>query len=384
MEDKKIEVDIQSPSESTIEENKDKKLKLHKVIYIFWAITGFFTLLLIVAILSPQFADFFNRYISTIFRGLLATITNLIPLSLAELIVITIPIFLVLMIRFAVKKYSDSWRSVAVFCISIVSILGIFLSLFVLTFGVAYHTSTLDKKLELDKKEVSKEELAATAEWLIEIVNAEIDNIYFQEKSSSVMPHSMREMNYILLDAYDTVSDKYDFVPRLTSYIKPIMLSEPMSYTHITGVYTFFTGEANLNTNSPDYAIPFTAAHELAHQRGIAREDEANFMAFLVCSSSKDPYIRYCGYMNLCEYVLGALYTADYELAVSTHKKLDIRARYETQAYHDFYEKYQDNVVGEISGAVNDAYLQINGTQGTASYGLVVDLAVAYYNKNVR
>ena len=49
----------------------------------------------------------------------------------------------------------------------------------------------------------------------------------------------------------------------------------------------------------------------------------------------------------------------------------------------EFYEKYSDNVVGDISGAINDAYLQANGTQGSVSYGLVVDLAVAYFHKNI-
>jgi hypothetical protein len=39
-----------------------------------------------------------------------------------------------------------------------------------------------------------------------------------------------------------------------------------------------------------------------------------------------------------------------------------------------------------VSGAKNkfrDAYLQANGTEGSVSYGLVVDLAVAYFHKNI-
>ena len=383
MEDKNIEIETCNTTETQSEETQSTKIKLHKLIYVFWAITGFFVLLLILAINIPSFADFFNRHVSSIFRGILATVTNIFPLSLAELITVSIPILLILIIRFALKKYTDSWRHVGIFCISALSLLGLFLSLYILTFGVGYHTSTLDKKLELDKKEVSKEELAATAEWLIEIINENVDGIEYKEKSFSVMPHSLREMNIHLLNSYDSISNEYKFIPKLRSYVKPIVLSEPMTYTHITGVYTFFTGEANINTNSPDYCIPFTAAHELAHQRGIAREDEANFVAFLVCSNSDDQYIRYCGYLNLCEYVLGALYQADPELYKSTCQKLDARVIYEMRAYSDFYKKYQDNIVGEISGTVNNIYLQINGTEGTRSYGLVVDLAVAYYKKNI-
>lgn len=90
--------------------------------------------------------------------------------------------------------------------------------------------------------------------------------------------------------------------------IKQIAVSKLMTYTHIAGVYTYYTGEANLNTNFPSYTLPYTAAHELSHQRGTAREDEANFLAFLVCMESDDEYIKYSGYLNLFEYVAGALY----------------------------------------------------------------------------
>jgi len=48
-------------------------------------------------------------------------------------------------------------------------------------------------------------------------------------------------------------------------------------------------------------------------------------------------------------------------------------------AYSDFFEKYRDSVASEVSGVVNDTFLTIQGTEGSASYGMVVDLAVAYY-----
>ena len=54
--------------------------------------------------------------------------------------------------------------------------------------------------------------------------------------------------------------------------------------------------------------------------------------------------------------------------------------RYEMSAYADFFEKYKESVASDVSGAVNNTYLTIQGTAGTASYGMVVDLAVAYYN----
>ena len=317
------------------------KMKVPKFAYVLFGISILSVVLYVIAINSTAFADFFNRYISSLLRGILALITNILPLSFAELLIIFSPIILFFIIRFAIKKFSASWHDVGIFCVSVLSVISLLFSVFVFVFGMGYHNYELDKKLELDKKEVSAKELAQTAEWLIGEVNASLDRVEFKEKSSSISPHSIRETNNILLDSYSKLSEEYEFLPKLTSYVKPVMLSEPMTYTHISGVYTYFTGEANVNTNAPDYSIPYTIAHELAHQRGIAREDEANFIAFLVCINTEDSYIRYCGYMNLCEYVLNALYGADYELWEESFKKLDSRAFYEMRAYNEFYEKRQ-------------------------------------------
>ena len=194
------------------------------------------------------------------------------------------------------------------------------------------------------------------------------------------MPYSLREMNRKLLECYERLEEDYSFIKSFESRVKPIMLSEPMSYTHITGVYTFFTGEANLNVNFPDYTLPFTAAHELAHQRGIAREDEANFIAFLVCMKSDDPYIRYSGLLNLYDYVIAALASADTERFLHCYQSLGADVRGERIAYSRFFDKYRDNVIADISNATNDLYLQSQGaSEGSRSYGMVVELAVAYY-----
>ena len=148
-----------------------------------------------------------------------------------------------------------------------------------------------------------------------------------------------------------------------------------MTYTRTSPAFIrFFTGEANLNTNYPDYILPYTAAHELAHQRGIARENEANFVAFLVCMESDDPYIRYSALMNMYEYVANALYSASSDYYYSAVSYLDIRAKYEMSAYSDFFDKYRDSTAASVTGAINNTYLVLQGTEGTKSYGMVVDL----------
>lgn len=336
---------------------------------------------LVAARLSPAFADTFNRYVGAVVRGALAHLTGWIPFSLGEAMVIFLPVAAVFMIVRACRKYSDSWRSVFVYLGSVLSVVSLLFSVFVFGFGTGYYGTTVDEKLGLDRSVVSPEELYYTAATLAAHVNSEAENVKYQYNDFSVMPYTFDEMSRRLVAAYDKVCDEYDFIPRLNSRVKPVMLSEPWTYTHISGVYTYFTGEANINTNFPDYTIPYTAAHEMAHQRGIAREDEANFIAFLVCISSDDPYIRYSGYLEVYEYVASSLYSADKNYYSAVYSSLKTNVRAEMAAYSAFFDKYRENVVANVSEAVNNSYLQIHGTVGSKSYGLVVDLTVAYYRR---
>ena len=352
--------------------------KIPKFVYVFLGILLFSVIIYVIALISPSFADFFNRYPGAAVRAVLAFLTNAFPFSLAEIFIISIPALIALVAILAYKKYCFTWRSSLIFTVSILSCLSIFFSVFALGFGTGYHGTGLDEKLRLDKKAVAPEELEATAVWLAGELNDMVDEISYKEDNFSEMPHSISEMNGKLMDAYEKVCDEYGFIQDLHSKVKPVILSKAMSYTHITGVYTYFTGEANLNVNFPDYTLPYTAAHELAHQRGIAREDEANFIAFLVCDVSDDIYVRYSGYLNLYEYVASAL-SAQPEAYKRVRASLDPRIINEMKAYSSFFDKYRHSTAGKVSETVNNTYLQVQGTVGTKSYGMVVDLAVAYY-----
>ena len=57
---------------------------------------------------------------------------------------------------------------------------------------------------------------------------------------------------------------------------------------------------------------------------------------------------------------------------------LDKRVYNELVAKNNFFKKYQNSVSSQVSGTVNDIYLQSQGTPGRKSYGMVVDLLVAY------
>lgn len=375
-----IEITEEIKVEQEEKENKKRRewYGIPLFAWVLYAIAAFAIVVMLVYVFSEDFANFYNRYPAAFLRAALALITSILPCSLGEALVIFAPVLLVFIIVYANKHYTKNWLEVGRFIFISLSVVSIFFTTFALNFGAGYHTSSVDKLLELDRKNVSAAELRETAEYLVEEINKYTDSLGIREDGFSVMPYGYDTLSRKLVEAYDKVCDEYSFISRFPSRVKPVMLSEPWTYTHISGVYTYYTGEANINTNFPDYTLPYTAAHEMAHQRGIAREDEANFVAFLVCIASDDEYIRYSGYLNLYDYVSSALYSADKQAYTEVSKKLSPIARKEKTAYSSFFSKYSENVAANLTESVNNAYLTIQGTPGTKSYGMVVDLAVAY------
>ena len=357
--------------------NKDKPRKIPIIFYIsaISSLAAFF--ILRAARGSYSFADKVSSGVGAFLRRLFTDPPDLFSFSLFEAIICLIPVILTLLIFFAVRAFKR--RRKCRFLLTIVSIIGIIYTFYALMMGASYHTTPLEDKLSLDADaEITAAELDMTLDIIIPELNALAEEVGF-DGSTTVMPYSFDELSAKICDAYSIVSDTYGIVPKISTRAKPIYFSGVMSTFRITGIYTFYTGEANVNMAYPDYNLPFTVAHELAHQRGIMRENEANFVAFLVCISSADPYIRYSGYLNLFEYVASALHKADPQMYRQLFAELDVLAIREMSAYSEFFNKYRDSVASEISGVVNDTYLTIQGTAGTASYGMVVDLAVAYY-----
>ena len=361
-------------------EKSEKRLPIWCIVC--FSLAAVSTILYLIFRQSAGFSDWFNQHVSSLGRQILSYLTVWIPFSAAECLLLLLPVILVALIVIGYRSCDDdSARSLWIYTGKIFSLLCVIWSIFVWNFAPGYWGTTLDRKLGLERREVSANELYQTALILSEELKELSDEILFPSKdASSVMPYSYSEMNQKLMEAYEKYTETHDFPNHFYSRVKPVMLSGPMSYTHITGVYSFFTGEANINVHFPDYTIPYTAAHELAHQRGVAREDEANMIAFLVCMESDDAYIRYSALLSVYEYVASALYTADRSLYTALCQTLSSEVIQEEEAYARFFEKYRDNTAAKISEATNDAYLQSQGAvEGTRSYNLVVDLTVAYY-----
>lgn len=327
---------------------------------------------------STAFADFFNRYISSVSRAVFAWGTALFPFSVAEALLIAALPAGIWYILYCVKVVPRERLARRIY--GLLAAVAFLFSAFFVNFGAAYGATPLENKLGLTVSDPTAAELENACVYTAVQLNDAAQSVVFSPSGASKMPYGFSELVGKLNDAYDKLYEEYDFLSPLHAPVKRIALSKPMTYTHLSGVYSVYTGEANVNMNYPDFIIVYTTAHEMAHQRGVAPEDEANFIAFLVCAASDDPYIRYCGYANLYEYLTSAFYSASPERYMSTvagFLAADVQGEF--AAYSKMFEPYHASAASNVTDAVNDAYLKTQGqTEGTRSYGLVVDLAVAY------
>ena len=331
-----------------------------------------------VSVLSVPFAEFFNRYISAFFRMISAFVSGILPFSIAETSVICAIPFAILFVVYSIKVSAKNdtllrqlFRLVGVICF--------IFSTFVLNYSTGYDTAPLSDKMGIEAKTPDVEELQL-ASTLAGIQIYRCEDGFDYKSGATKMPFTFSELCDKLNDAYNTLADEYDFISHLRAPVKQIALSKPLTYTHMSGFYTFFTGEANVNMNYPDYIIVFTTAHEMAHQRGIAREDEANFVAFLACTAAENKYINYCGYANILEYLAVAFASADEDRYYSELVKfLPESFKHDIVAFSEMFKPYKDNIAADVTSSANNAYLKSQRVEeGEKSYSLVVDLATAY------
>ncbi|MCI9443432.1 MAG: DUF3810 domain-containing protein [Oscillospiraceae bacterium] len=178
---------------------------------------------------------------------------------------------------------------------------------------------------------------------------------------------------------YKNISKEFPFLARADRVPKKMLFSRLFSAMNFTGFYSPYTGESNLNVDSPACLLPANIAHELAHQRGIASEQECNFLAIAAATASDDAAYQYSGYLMGYIQLSNALYRADRDRWAAVYGTLPETAVADLRYHSDYWAQF-DGVTAAVSTKLYDTALRSYGqTAGIQSYGTVVDLLVAYY-----
>jgi hypothetical protein len=339
--------------------------------------------------LSRIFPNFIEKFYSSFFYKIIAyilsAITGFLPFSLAELIVVSFVAFVLWYVLKTIlglyKCKNKISKILGNFALNMLAACGLIYFSFQFLWGFNYQRLTLNKIFQLNVRNSSPNELSQLCETLISSSNTLREKVSENQYGVMELPYNKK---YVLKTAqlgYDKASLKYTKLKGNYGAPKGILLSSPMCYTGITGFYFPFTNEANVNMSEPDSSLPFTTAHEMAHQRGFAKEDEANYIAYIACINHPDINFQYSGTLAALSYSFNALGQSDTEqykkLILTFNKGLLNDLRYN----QEFWQSYS-GPIEKIEDKINDTYLKSQNQQaGTKSYGAMVDLLLAEHTK---
>lgn len=332
---------------------------------------------------EPWAGEIFYRYVSRYLQASMAALTSFIPFSLAETVLVMLPLVIIVILISAIRKFihRDSYRLKRM-AVCIFTAVCLIVSNYILNLSVLYCRPSLSELSGIDDSDITSDELGASAFYMIYRISEIISDgsIQFDQSGASVCPYGFDELDERINDAFDKYAKSNSWISPYDAKAKIIAFSDYMTYTHLAGIYTQYTGEANINVNYPDYVVCPTIAHEKAHQRGIAPEDEANLVAMFVLCESGDPYLEYCGYMSVFTNLMGDCYKADREFYLYNILPLiPEEVSGELAAYSGFFKKYETNKVSEAVNTANDTYLKLNGEKdGVVSYDMVSGMAARY------
>ena len=325
--------------------------------------------LIILFSLSATMSEWYMRVIYPVIAVILSFVSHLFPFSLYDLFLIVAIFLLIRMIVFAIIKKITFSR----FLYSLIRFATVIVVWFYLGWGIAYFREDFYKRNGVTEVSMDKEVLRDFAVRFIENANTnyvdcrDIDRDEVRKEIES----SYRSLHEQLRISYPNGKRKP----------KPMMFETVYSKMGISGYFGPFLNEIHVNNYSLNFTYPFTLAHEMAHQFGIATESEANLYGFVVCARSSDEKIRYSAYVSTLRYVLndiGRFLPEEYESLVSTVRPEVIA---DLQRNREHWLAAMDKSLSDIQDKVYDAYLKTNKiSSGQDNYSEVVGLLISSYD----
>jgi Protein of unknown function (DUF3810) len=313
--------------------------------------------------------------------GLLGRAAGVVPFSLAECLVLgTVLVVSLAALRSVARVLRRQAKAVCVLATAganLALLAGVAYGLFLLLWGFNYARPPLSSLLGLPVVPAPASELAELATDLVDRSNRERAGLPEDAAGVLRVPGGFPSVAERVASGFASASVNLPLLAGMPARPKPVFLSGLLSRVGITGIYFPFTGEANVNTTVPDVELPFSAAHEVAHQRGFAREDEANYVGYLACRLHPEGDFRYSGLVSASHYVMAALHAVDPAAAARVQAGRSPAVLRDEAAIRVWIELYRGRA-NEVGRRVNDAYLKTQGqAEGVRSYGRMVDLLLA-------
>jgi hypothetical protein len=248
--------------------------------------------------------------------------------------------------------------------------------------GINYNRLGITHQLQLKIDTVSYDDLKQTTHLLINKMNA---TKQYLVANKVAYPNNRRLFKQTAI-AYQNASKKYPYLKYNSVSLKSSLWGWLGNYAGFSGYYNPFTGEAQVNTTIPKFLQPFVACHEVAHQLGYAKENEANSVAFVTALQSNDSLLLYSTYFDMYNYTSRQLYLQAFikkDTAIFTYYKQSLSPAVlaDVKEMIAFNKSHRNPIEPLVRSGYNFYLKNNNQPLGLLTYDAVTSFIVAYYKK---
>ena len=249
---------------------------------------------------------------------------------------------------------------------------------FYLLWGLNYSRKGIARQLDLKMTTYTLGELDTLTNILEQRLNYYASLVQPIQRDSFYKKRNLFHESY---EAYQLANQQYSFLKYQPRSVKPSLYSYAGNVLGFEGYYNPFSGEGQVNTTVPVFEQPFVACHEIGHQVGYAKENEANFSGFLACRLHPSPVFRYSVYFDMYNYAINELYRSDSSHARQYIDSLHPQVKKDYETLRRFFKKYR-NPIEPVITWIYGKYLQANNQPaGKRTYSEVIAFLIAYQRK---
>jgi len=316
-----------------------------------------------------------NLVLTTYTNGLYQVISRVLrwisswfPFALGDILYgILIILALVQLYRFFKKLRQKELRRATIIAapIKLLNLAIVLYISFKLLWGLNYSRPSISTQLQISDEKY-------TVDNLISLTNYFVKQLNTLQQIAENKPRNVEQLQAQAVKAYQQLAQQNAFFSYPVPSVKPVLNSWAICKIGIEGYYNPLSGEANVNTKLPAWTLPFVTCHEISHQLGVAREDEANLVAYLVGSNSDDVDLRYAVNYNMLRYLLFELRFKSPEDYLAIRNQIDPRIIANFRAENLFWRKYNGQM-SNYMGVAFDKFLKLNNQRrGIKSYQNIV------------
>lgn len=301
-----------------------------------------------------------------------------LPFSFGDLVY---GLLIALLVRWIIIRVKTKFRLWKIWSVDALATLSIIYLMFQLFWGLNYYRLPLHESLGIDD-DYTDEELVSYTKLLIEQSNALHNQLSSSDSTKVVIPHSKDDIYTMSIMGYNALENDFPELAYEAPSVKKSLFSLPLTYMGFNGYLNPLTNEAQINSKIISYKLPTTVSHEIGHQLGYAKENEANFIACLNTMHHEDIYMRYSGYTFALKYCLNEVFRRNPGLGVDLLFEVNCGIIANYNEVRHFWDVYK-NPFEPLFASFYSGYLKSNNQpKGIDSYSYVVALLVNYHKGN--